>query len=164
MPERSIGQDGAQLALSCKLARAILTGAQMFFKADSTREDIALQLWLVDREFVVSVHNRLRLTRLTVFEYAGHENGAVNSPLLEPSGRNKVTASSPPPSPPVEERERIRPSLSLNSRSWSLDKSAIATLTFALDEWFASNHRGSETTRGKALPSPSRPPARPAMT
>src|SRR5260370_39181151 len=70
---------------------------QALLQPESTREDIALQLWLADREFVVNVHNRLRLTRLTVFEYAAHGNGAVNSPLLDPSGRNQVTASSPQP-------------------------------------------------------------------
>src|SRR5256885_385063 len=39
-------------------------------KADSTREDIALQLWLADRDFIINVHNQLRFARLSVFEYA----------------------------------------------------------------------------------------------
>jgi hypothetical protein len=123
---------------------------QSMLRSDSTREDIALQLWLADREFIINVHNRLRLTRLTVFEYAGHENGA----LYKPSGRNSPTASSPQPSPPVEEREKTMPVLSslLEPRTWSLDKSAIGDLTFALDEWFAINHRGSETTRIEVYP------------
>src|SRR5215471_4560240 len=54
---------------------------QSLLKPDSSREDIALQLWLADREFVIGVHNRLRLTRLTVFEYAAHENGVVEAPV-----------------------------------------------------------------------------------
>jgi hypothetical protein len=98
-------------------------------KGDSTREDIALQLWLADREFVIGVHNRLRLTRLTVFEYAAHENGGVNSPAPERSNRDGA---------PTE--------------LGALDKAAIGTLTIALDEWFAVNHRGSETTRIEVYP------------
>src|SRR5262245_14062709 len=39
---------------------------QSLLKPESTREDIALQLWLADRDFIIKVHNQLRLTRLTV--------------------------------------------------------------------------------------------------
>src|SRR5262245_50108255 len=60
---------------------------QALLKSDSTREDVALQLWLADREFIINVHNRLRLTRLTVFEYAAGKSGAVKSPALEPSNK-----------------------------------------------------------------------------
>jgi hypothetical protein len=54
----------------------------------------------------------------------------------------------------VEEREKTIAVLSssLEPRIWSLDKAAIAGLTFALDEWFAVNHRGSETTRIEVYP------------
>jgi hypothetical protein len=97
---------------------------QSLLKPDSTREDIALQLWLVDRDFIINVHNRLRLTRLTVFEYAG--GSAARAATGSPS-----TLDTPPS---------------------TLDKSAIGTLTFALDQWFAINHRGSETTRIEVYP------------
>jgi hypothetical protein len=158
---------------------------QRLLKPDSTREDIALQLWLADREFVIGVHNRLRLTRLTVFEYAAHENGSVNSTFHELSGYTDQRPPLPQPSPPMEEREKTRAvqspgacakrvevrhedssarekglssildprsSLSIDPRPWKLDKCAIADLTFALDEWFATNHRGSETTRIEVYP------------
>src|SRR5262249_4094706 len=93
-------------------------------KPESTREDIALQLWLADREFIINVHNRLRLTRLTVFEYAAHENGRTDAAR---SASGATTDSTP-------------------------DKAAIGMLTIALDEWFAVNHRGSETTRIEVYP------------
>jgi hypothetical protein len=96
---------------------------QSLVKPESTREDMALQLWLVDREFIISVHNQLRLTRLTVFEYAGSTGRAAT---VSPS-----TLDTPPS---------------------TLDKSAIGILTFALDQWFATNHRGSETTRIEVYP------------
>src|SRR5205807_8092148 len=37
---------------------------------DSTREDIAMQLWLAAPDFLARVHNSLRLRRLTAFEHA----------------------------------------------------------------------------------------------
>jgi hypothetical protein len=100
---------------------------QPLLKPDSTREDIALQLWLADSKFLISVHNQLRLARLTVFEYASHPNGAASSPLPIRLGEGSGVRA-------------------------SLDKSAILSLTFALDSWFATNHRGSETTRIEVYP------------
>ena len=100
---------------------------QSLLKGDSTREDIALQVWLADREFIINAHNRLRLSRLTVFEYAAGESGRTDAAR----GASGATTE-------------LRPS--------ALDKSAIAGLTFALDEWFAVNHRGSETTRIEVYP------------
>jgi hypothetical protein len=121
---------------------------QSLLKAESTREDIALQLWLADRDFVIKVHNQLRLTRLTVFEYAAHESGAVNSPLNEPTKEHAA---------PTELEKGSRrgggyrhgapPELAA-----TLNKSAILELTFALDQWFATNHRGAETTRIEVYP------------
>jgi hypothetical protein len=138
---------------------------QSLLKSDSTREDIALQLWLADREFIINVHNRLRLTRLTVFEYAAHENGAVN--CQTPEALNKHAAPTE-----LDERPggvgsyRHGAPTELGEGSGgvggykdgaptelaALDKAAIGTLTFALDEWFAINHRGSETTRIEVYP------------
>ena len=106
---------------------------QSLLRPESTREDIALQLWLADREFVVNVHNRLRLTRLTVFEYAACENGRTDA------ARSASGATSDSPS-------------TLEPRPEPIDKAAVGTLTLALDEWFATNHRGSETTRIEVYP------------
>jgi hypothetical protein len=61
-----------------------------------------------------------------VFEYAGHGGASVEGQRLA------GTLAPPPPS--------------------AVDKSAIGTLTLALDQWFASNHRGSETTRIEVYP------------
>jgi hypothetical protein len=116
---------------------------QSVLKPDSTREDIALQLWLADRDFIISVHNQLRLTRLTVFEYASHPEGGASVPASRVQNRG---ASSPLP---------IRLGEGPGVRALPptpLDKSAIVNLTFALDQWFAINHRGSETTRIEVYP------------
>lgn len=94
---------------------------QSLLKPDSTRQDIALQLWLADSMFLIDVHNHLRFARLSVFEYASHPNAGS-------TGRAATGSSSAP------------------------DKSAILNLTFALDSWFATNHRGSETTRIEVYP------------
>src|SRR5262245_2240424 len=111
---------------------------QSLLKPESTREDIALQLWLADREFIINVHNRLRLTGLTVFEYAGHDSGRTDAARTA-SGATTDSLST------------------LDSRLSALDispldKAAIGTLTLALDQWFAINHRGSETTRIEVYP------------
>jgi hypothetical protein len=112
---------------------------QSLLKPDFTREDIALQLWLADRDFVIGIHNRLRLRRLTVFEYAAHQNGAARN--------NQNSGASSPLPIGLGEGPGVR---ALSPAP--LDKSAIGTLTFALDSWFATNHRGSETTRIEVYP------------
>jgi hypothetical protein len=104
---------------------------QSRLKPESTREDIALQLWLVDREFIVNVHNQLRLTRLTVFEYAAHDSG-------RPDAARSASGATPGSSSTLDKS--------------AIDKAAVGTLTLALDQWFATNHRGSETTRIEVYP------------
>jgi hypothetical protein len=138
---------------------------QSMLKSDSTREDIALQLWLADREFIINVHNRLRLTRLTVFEYAAHENGAVNCQTPEALNKHAApTELDKRPGGVGSYRHGAPTELGEGSGGVggykdgaptelaALDKAAIGTLTFALDEWFAINHRGSETTRIEVYP------------
>lgn len=114
---------------------------QPLLKADSTREDIALQLWLVDRDFVIKVHNQLRLGRLSVFEYASHSNGGASVPASQPPPDGNSPGSPLPIRLGEESGVRASP-----------DKSAIVNLTFALDQWFAANHRGAETTRIEVYP------------
>jgi len=104
---------------------------QSRLKPESTREDIALQLWLLDRDFVIKVHNQLRLTRLTVFEYASHPGSAA---------------------PPQNSAARAASGLCSTRLPDEIEKSSILELTFALDRWFATNHRGSETTRIEVYP------------
>ncbi len=104
---------------------------QRFVKSESSREDIALQLWLADRDFIINIHNQLRFARLSVFEYASH--GGVSALPRAGSTASRCVSPSPPHSSP-------------------LDKSAVLNLTFALDSWFANNHRGSETTRIEVYP------------
>lgn len=58
------GQEQLELALT----RAEVQPA---FDADSSREDMALQVWLTDPALLTRVHNRQRLRRLTTFEYFG---------------------------------------------------------------------------------------------
>src|SRR4051812_36725583 len=41
-------------------------------KPDSTREEIAIQLWLAAPDFLACVHNRMRMRRLTAFQHAAH--------------------------------------------------------------------------------------------
>jgi hypothetical protein len=111
---------------------------QSLLKADSTREDIALQLWLADRDFIINVHNRLRLTRLTVFEYAAASAGrAASDEAANTNGPHVLQQDGSPFDP---------------RRCSAPDKSAILDLTGALDRWFATNHRGSETTRIEVYP------------
>jgi len=110
---------------------------QSLLKPESTREDIALQLWLADREFIINVHNRLRLTRLTVFEYAA---GSLGRAATDEAASAKGS------------RVLHHDGSSIDPRCCAPDKSAVLNLTFALDEWFASNHRGSETTRIEVYP------------
>lgn len=130
---------------------------QPLLEPESTREDIALQLWLADRDFVIKVHNQLRLRRLTVFEYASHPGSGADCVVpATPSSSGvrrqtecdvalkaeSVEGQSKAPSP-------LRSARALHSLP---DKSAILDLTFALDHWFATNHRGSETTKIEVYP------------
>src|SRR5258706_9057327 len=56
-------------------------------KADSTREEIVLQLWLRDRAHLIRQHNRLRLVRLTAFEYAGAKTPSGQRPAFDPADK-----------------------------------------------------------------------------
>lgn len=56
------GQEQLELAI----ARA---GLQISFAPGSSREDMALQLWLADPALLARVHNQQRLRRLTTFEH-----------------------------------------------------------------------------------------------
>ena len=114
---------------------------QSLLKPESTREDIALQLWLADRDFIIKVHNQLRLTRLTVFEYASHP---------EARGATRTGQDARPTDSDSSRSLPIRLGEGLGVRA--VDKSAILDLTFALDQWFATNHRGAETTRIEVYP------------
>jgi hypothetical protein len=139
---------------------------QSTLKPESTREDIALQLWLADREFIINVHNRLRLTRLTVFEYAAHYDGGASimpragSTASRTEDGTVVTGprvlkhdGSPLPSGHYPLPIRFEDGSGVSALPTApLDKAAIGTLTLALDQWFAINHRGSETTRIEVYP------------
>jgi hypothetical protein len=150
-----------------------LAARQSLLKPESTREDIALQLWLADREFIINVHNRLRLTRLTVFEYAAGSVGRAatdsagrrtgprvlehdGSPLTSAGGTaSQIQSGGPGSMLPCAGSTPIGLGEGLGVRALPtapLDKAAIGTLTFALDRWFAINHRGSETTRIEVYP------------
>ena len=129
---------------------------QPLLKPDSTREDIALQFWLADPQLVIDAHNLLRFTRLTVFEYAGSAARAASGGAATgfAGTGNQDGGASVPASRFVSHPSTldIRPSFSLDPQPTPLDKSAIGTLTLALDSWFATNHRGSETTRIEVYP------------
>jgi len=56
-------------------------------EADSTREEIVLQLWLRDRAHLIRQHNRLRLVRLTAFEYAGAKTPSGLRPAFDPADK-----------------------------------------------------------------------------
>jgi len=56
---------------------------QSGLKAESTREEMVLQLWLRDRDRLSRQHNALRLVRLTAFEYAATNMSADKRPPLD---------------------------------------------------------------------------------
>jgi hypothetical protein len=74
-----------------------------------------------------------------VFEYAGHESGCTDA-ARSASGAATVSGAT------TDSHATLDPAHS------ALDKAAVGTLTIALDEWFAVNHRGSETTRIEVYP------------
>jgi hypothetical protein len=56
---------------------------QSVLKPESTREEIVLQLWLREQQFLTKQHNALRLKRLTAFEYAGTRVPRGQRPAFE---------------------------------------------------------------------------------
>ena len=54
------------------------------FKAESSLEDLALQLWLAAPELLARTHNAQRLRRLTAFQYAGCKIPKAQRPLFIP--------------------------------------------------------------------------------
>lgn len=71
------GQEQLELAL----ARTAFPPA---FNPDSSREDIALQVWLDDPALLARVHNQQRLRRLKTFEYFGNDRPTAERPAFAP--------------------------------------------------------------------------------
>jgi len=105
---------------------------------DSTAEDIAMQIWLAAPQALARAHNGLRLRRLTVFEHAAHEAETrvanVQCSVLSPEKQNLVNKEAAEKPDDAE------------------FKVATAQLSMALDEWFARNQRGAESTRIEIYP------------
>jgi hypothetical protein len=58
----------------------------LIFQPGSSREDIALQVWLAAPEVLASAHNAQRLRRLTAFQYAGARLPAAQRAAFKPPG------------------------------------------------------------------------------
>lgn len=61
-------------------------------RPNSTREDIALQVWLVAPEVLARIHNLLRLKRLTVFEHAASRVPPEHRQPFDPQDRAAIIA------------------------------------------------------------------------
>src|ERR1043166_766659 len=117
-------------------------------KPDSTREEIALQLWLADADYVVRVCNKLRLRGAAAREHAAHPRPGVrpSSGAASLDFENALEQSAPAvPSDVAATGDGRAPRL-------SFDRATILALTLDLDAWFLQNGRGSETTRVEVYP------------
>src|ERR1043166_2861725 len=64
------------------------------FQPGSSREDIALQVWLTAPELLASAHNAQRLRRLTAFQYAGARIPLAQPAAFKPPGPGVLKALS----------------------------------------------------------------------
>jgi hypothetical protein len=79
------GQEQLELAIA-------QAGLQISFEPTSSREDMALQLWLVDPALVAQVHNQQRLRRLTRFEHFGTSLPPTERPAFSSPTRATLNA------------------------------------------------------------------------
>src|SRR3954471_23705976 len=97
------------------------------FTANSTYEEVALQVWLRDERLLVDTSTRQHLKRLTAFEHAAR-SPKFPEPLAPFHIELPASFSGPGlqvlPAPPL-----------------------LQALTNALDKWFLANDRGEETTK-----------------
>ena len=61
-------------------AAAAAAGLPLAFEPTSSREDIALQVWLAEPTLLARKHNEKRLLRLTAFEHFGAQDAAAPGP------------------------------------------------------------------------------------
>jgi hypothetical protein len=108
-------------------------------RADSTAEDIAMQIWLLAPEVLAREHNVVRFGRLTSFEHAAHPN-RLQVPKPDRSDQSDSSDSS--------DKYALRNTQHVSAA----DHLTILNLTAALDRWFAFHARGAETTRVEVYP------------
>ena len=111
-------------------AAAEWPAVQGLLRAESSAQEIALQVWFAAPGLLARVHNAQRLRRLTTFEY--FSSGRALSASLSPTDLPTYPLTPPPFTQPAEP--------------------SFTALTASLDGWFARNQRGHETTRVEVYP------------